>query len=463
MSAAASASNSRDWIRGVQAVGLTLLVSLVALPMGGLPSGARAALVSATVVLVALEWLPRIWCGEGPDDRERSWLNVWVIVSALVLLQLAPLPHVLLEQLGAAPPAFRELADFSPRRLSPTPGATASYWAMFTTYWAACLMAARLSRRQLLPLVLALLGLSVFEAFYGMFALVRDLDSILGLWPKQHYLHDATGTFTNRNHFAGLLALSWPFGLAVILGARGHWQRSLPRLVGPGVALLYSLLVGVAICASHSRAGLVAALTGLAAWLLVARRGSGDGPGVPRWVYWAAPAAGLVAAVAISGELATERFARLFEQSDRLRVWAALLDLPGRTWLLGAGAASFSDVFKTVQPAELRPSYLHAHSEYVELVFDFGLLGTMAIALCAWAWWQRVRPRHPSWLQAGAFGGIAAVAVHCLVDFDLQIPGLALPFWVLLGLAVNENLADGADTGPAASAVGQAEGALVAR
>ena len=69
------------------------------------------------------------------------------------------------------------------------------------------------------------------------------------------------------------------------------------------------------------------------------------------------------------------------------------------------------------------------------------MFGVAAIGATACLWWRRVRPAQFGPLQHGALAGIAAIAVHVLVDFDLHIPGTALAFWVLVGVATNGQLA----------------------
>jgi O-antigen ligase len=117
-----------------------------------------------------------------------------------------------------------------------------------------------------------------------------------------------------------------------------------------------------------------------------------------------------------------------------------MLDLPARSWILGAGAGTFADVFKTVQPASLPKSFLYAHNDWIELLFDFGFLGLAAIGAAVALWWRKVRPERLDPLQQGALAGVLAAALHALVDYNLHVPGTAIAFWVLVGVAVNPNL-----------------------
>jgi len=53
-------------------------------------------------------------------------------------------------------------------------------------------------------LVYALIALGAFEAFYGLVQYLTGWQQIFA-YVKKYYLEDATGTYINRNHFAGFL------------------------------------------------------------------------------------------------------------------------------------------------------------------------------------------------------------------------------------------------------------------
>jgi len=415
----------------------TLMVAS-ALVLGGVHAPVRAALAAALALLVACEWLPRCLRGVGPDAWERAWLAPWAVVTMLVVLQLAPFGALLGGHLGAHPPLLLEVEPEVVRRISPHPLATAQSWATFTGYWALAFTVARLPRQRARRLGGVLLALAAFEAFYGTHALARGSDRVLNLWPRTAYPDDATGTFVNRNHFAALLALAWPVGLAW-LWPLGSTHRDTMRPLGLAAALTFSLLIGAALVSSHSRAGLVAALFGLAVWLALERRALRALP-VP---LVAAVAAALGGAIWFGSGAWIERALLLPQDGERFAVWRALLDLPSRAWILGAGLGSFGDVFKTVQPPGILPSYDHAHNEWLELLLELGALGCTAAGLSLAWWWWRARP--PAWsrLQRGASAGLAAVVVHSCFDFGLRVPGVALSFWALLGILANPALATG--------------------
>jgi hypothetical protein len=72
------------------------------------------------------------------------------------------------------------------------------------------------------PLALGLIGLGLFEAFYGLAQYLAGWNYIWNV-PRRFYSGSATGTFVNHNHFAGLLEMILPFSLAL---AWGHWSKA---------------------------------------------------------------------------------------------------------------------------------------------------------------------------------------------------------------------------------------------
>ena len=416
---------------------LTLVALVLSVPLwaGGTPPAARAVLTCAVALLLAVEGLSRIARGVPLDRREVAWLAPWLAFSLVLVLQIAPLPGAVLAGLGAHPETFRELAGGSLQRISPNPVATTATWAIFSSYWLLAFTASRLSRGPLRVLMLTFLGLALFQSAYGLQALLHGSESVLGLWARS-YPQDATGTFINRNQFAALLALLWPLLLAWLRADPEQGGIRAPRALRDAAALLVSVLLGGALLSSHSRFGLVAACVGLAIWFTLERRANPRATTRRAWLFWLAAGATLVGGVWLGGERLIERLLQLTESQDRLWIWASALRLPWQTWVLGAGAGSFGDVFKTVHPPELRNSYQHAHSDWLELLVEVGVLGSLALGVAFAFWLRRVRPRRLTVLQRGAVAGVAAMAFHCAADFDLHVPGAALPFWVVLGVAV---------------------------
>ena len=92
--------------------------------------------------------------------------------------------------------------------------------------------------------------------------------------------------------------------------------------------------------------------------------------------------------------------------------------------------------------AQVTPlSYGHAHNDYVEIASDFGLLGLGLLGLLVtstlWTAIKVLKSRRSPLPWGMAFGvsmSVVALAVHSMVDFNLQIPANALTMVVILAM-----------------------------
>jgi len=119
-----------------------------------------------------------------------------------------------------------------------------------------------------------------------------------------------------------------------------------------------------------------------------------------------------------------------------------MLSVPFDVWLAGIGPGLFEDVFQTIKPSYFSVRFIYAHNDYLEFFFEFGLIFGLLIILAIAFWFWRIYPFSSEHvLKAGIYGSVAAVGLHSLVDFNLQIPGAALFFWFVVGLLVNPKMA----------------------
>ena len=114
--------------------------------------------------------------------------------------------------------------------------------------------------------------------------------------------------------------------------------------------------------------------------------------------------------------------------------------------VLGDGAGSFRVVWRRERTI-LDPA-LDAHSLYIETAAELGLLGLLALALfiggVAWSGSSVVCARRAE--ASGALAALAALAVHAGLDWDWEMPAVALIGLLLAGalVAANEEISDAA-------------------
>lgn len=430
-------------VRWIQAWGLGLTVFLVAIAKGGMPLWVRAAMVTAIATLFMAEWLPRAAKGRWPSNWEYGWLWVWVSVTGYLFIQIVPLPEVLLKIAGAYPSYYREHTDLPIKSISPVPLKTLSYWAIFSVYWIAAWMVATLKRSQIIVVLAWVAALAVFEAVYGLIAFARKAETILQIWPRYVlFISDVTGTFFNRNHFAGLLVVSWPLGLGLILTRRREGGFSIPIPMRYGMAILYSLFIGIALFNSHSRLGILSAVFGFAMWLF-AEVYTKQRFIIKEW-KWQLVVSGsiiILAALWVGPGRTIERFLRFSTaSSDRLDIWQSTFALPWQTWLFGAGGGAFEEVYVTIQPIADQLTLRYAHNDWLQFFIEFGLLGS-ALVIISMKYWMR-HVQHKTWglMRTAALGAVAGLAFNSIGDFTLHIPGAALTFWVAVGVLFNQEI-----------------------
>src|SRR6266571_7775451 len=248
------------------------------------------------------------------------------------------------------------------------------------------------------------------------------------------------GPYVNRNHFAGLVELLIPPGLAILI--MGKVRRDQWLLVG-----LFTLFPVAALFLSASRGGIISFLVqvGLLLLLIWLRRGERK--------QLVAVAAVLLVAGALVTWLGVERALQRFSSYRTLEVredkrismardtWRIFLDHP----LLGTGLGTLRDVFPKYETLYDGKVVNHTHNDYLEALAETGLAGG---ACCAWflavlmiRGIRQVRSGASgllSALQMGALVSCGGVLAHSMVDFNLHIPSNALLFLLLAGFAAAE-------------------------
>ena len=245
------------------------------------------------------------------------------------------------------------------------------------------------------------------------------------------------GPYANRNHFAGLMELLIPPGLAVLV------LRAVPRDQLPLVALFTFLPIG-ALFFSASRAGIASFVLqlGLLGFLIGMRH--------RRRKHLAAGGAVLLLAGLLVAWLgvgrALDRFAKLesleVSESRRLAMvrdsWRIFRDYP---WT-GTGLGTLQVVYPRYESFYDGKVVHHAHNDYVEILAETGVVGgacgLLFVALLFGKAVSRLRAELAPLgfaLRAGALVASAGILVHGLADFNLRIPSNALLFLLQAALA----------------------------
>ena len=445
--------------------GLAVGLIVAPFPFGGVPAPGRLALELGAFALLGL-WLVRsLIRGAALPPRLVSAGLAGLLVLAVA--QALPLgagaaevlaPRALAIRTESRPPfelreTERRLLDIDPDTLDATaslsfdPGGTASALrtgaALVAVLLVATTVAATCGAGRL---ALALLFSAAFQGLYGLLVLASGHDHIWHL-PKKHFLDSATGTFVNPNHFAGLLAMSLPCGLALIgdrLQRRGPQDRrgSLAAwLSGEGarvwlLALLFAMgLAGLLL--SYSRAGIALGL--LACGLTLVATARPGGVKLRLVIALLVAAAAAVPLLQIGTERLIARYADTPEElgGARLRVWADSLSLVRAQPLTGCGFGAFAASYPLVRSQEIRRLFVHVHNDFLQTWVEGGALGgglLLIVLLPLGSVAVRTLAGAKGPLAVGFAAGLAAVLLHSLVDFSFHMPANAATAAALAGV-----------------------------
>ena len=256
----------------------------------------------------------------------------------------------------------------------------------------------------------------------------------------------ATGTYVDRNHFAGLLEMSLPFAVMLGVEALTRWWNRPRSPARPAVQACLCFGAGAVMIASvigsQSRMGFTASLAALFVIGVLAVSGGNraHGPRGRRGLALAATGAAiLLAFLTLPSEQLRSRFGDLAEpdnQKMRTDLWKETLPLIADYPAIGCGLGAFESCFlpyKSVGP-EHRIDY--AHDDYLQVMAEFGLPAFGCLAALATLVYgtalRRTGARNPGrWLAMACVGALSAILLHGFVDFNLYIPANGLlAVWV---------------------------------
>ena len=278
--------------------------------------------------------------------------------------------------------------------------------------------------------------------------LVGGMEAFYGLTQSLGQAGDlAKGSFTNRNHFAGLLNMTIPLAQGGLYGHYGGTQDKLRSelLAKSWIVILSCGFMGLGILLSLSRAGsLTLVLTTVFLGILLVFRPRTAADKSQRKLSGSAPWILLLATLGLGAWVGMDALIARFgtPELSRPTIYADTLDLIAEAPILGAGPGMYRWYFRPYQSIQPRLWWDHAHNDYLQSAAEWGI----PLALCFWgfvAWRFRRSIRgflrgRTTWEQGiglGCAGAIFSILVHSLFDFNLQIPLNLMVLCTILGLS----------------------------
>ena len=392
--------------------GICILVAFAVLAHGAVEPWSEAVLeIGAAVLLLAwsvqalassettLVWNPLLW----------PLIAFWLVAAAQLIFGLTAVPYLtrieLLKFSALLALLFLFVQSYRTR----------SQWRNFVWFLLS------------LGFAVSLFGILQHFTFNGKLYWVRELQ----------YGGIPFGPYVNRNHFAGLMELLIPSGLAIqILG--GERRDQLPLVA------LFTLLPIGALFLSASRGGIIGFVVevGFLAILIVARRR--EKKVLVAAAVFVALAAILVSWLGIGAAL--NRFAtyKKLETSEgrRVEMFHDTMRIFGDNRLLGTGLGTLQEVFPRYETLYDGLIVNHSHNDYAEALAETGVLGGLCglafLAILFWMSWKILRVEGDSRsfaYHSGALIACVGLLVHAGVDFNFHIPSNALIFLLQAGLA----------------------------
>jgi hypothetical protein len=427
-------------------LGLVILACLgAAIALGGIHRETITATSAVTIVALALA----TWNSKRIAIDAMGWL-----LLAMVLytgLQLVPLPMAWLEVLS---PASGDIWDGARNALgqptglrapvSVSPPSTVLGLLGLMGVAAAYLTGWHLSRHpkvsKMLLLAIPIMGLAI--VMVGVAHAILGTTKVLGIYEPTRDMSTAVffSSFVNDNHLAAFLNLGSPIALA-----QATLLDSAERKTTWGFLFL---VLAAATIFTLSRAGIITLVLAIAIVI-------GNQPRRKLTLI----AAGAVAAfigLAIWGPL-NQQFTHMIGAEH----WLEMVDLraPELGWLTagewpwtGCGRGAFEVASTRLNSQWPDVTLSHAHNTPLQLLSEYGwIVGGAILAygttLIVTSFWQK---RNQPLLRAAA-AGLIAVGLHNLIDFNLDMPAVALTAALMMGIVRSDVTREGKSTtfGPA--------------
>ncbi|MFH0926817.1 MAG: O-antigen ligase family protein [bacterium] len=436
-------------------VGLLSLIIFTPIAIGTVQAWSKLVMEFIVIIMTIVWLLKKNILGEPLFKTTSTFLNIPMIIFVfIILIQLTPLPSFVLKIV--APESFKlyklTLPDLTRwQTISVNRFMTKAELYLFLTYFLVFLLIINnISRQeQINSIVTIIILIGTFEAIYGMLEYLSGHQQIFW-YVKKAYTDCVTGTYINRNHFAGYLEMAIPLTFGKLIGYQQQKYnissdkdiKKADKLRAQKVILWFAFVIMfIALIISASRAGIVSLALSLTIGGIIGYKKGIFGRNRKTIISIGIVITCGVLWLGIGNTF--NRFSKLnADKEARTTIWQGAVSIVKGNPLLGTGFGTFIQTYKKFKPPELEHSLMdHAHNDWLELITDTGIIG-LSIVLFGLTYFmvnslrqlQRRKNKFVISLALGGICGLLSLVFHSLTDFNLHIPANALLLSIILGL-----------------------------
>lgn len=293
--------------------------------------------------------------------------------------------------------------------------------------------------KKLMWLCYIFLFMAFMEALLGIAQYLSQNDLFyLGM----NYSNFAQGTYPNRNHFAALLEMAIPMVVVLALVELSKRLRHSFRIKKMNMLFIYLLVVAVLLLAailSHSRTGIFLAFLSMMTTIFIFRNLFSKI--YKRFVVGVIVLIPLAVMLSGSGISLINRFITDSPlEGGRAVIFKQTIQGISEFFPVGSGPGTFSYIYRAFQPIDQTHHIRHAHNDYLEIIFETGMIGLVLLTIfflffvLRWKKLLKFEKRAFTYVQYGAGIGMTALLLHGLVDFNFHIPANVIYFSLLAGV-----------------------------
>jgi putative inorganic carbon (HCO3(-)) transporter len=299
-------------------------------------------------------------------------------------------------------------------------------------------------------LITVIMFIGISESLYGMIEFLSGHEHILYV-EASSLISSVTGTFINRNYFAGYLLMVIPLAFGYIFYRESlnehfsvSWYRRLSSLDGKTYFMVFGVILMIlGLLLSASRMGILSLLTSLTVVALFFRnleKGQRFSK-TPIFILGLA----LLWGALIGLDAVISRFFAVSEGfKNRWEIWANTFQIIRDFPLLGSGLGTFTQVFPSYRSFHIEGIVTHAENDFLQLISEGGLVGTGLLTVAflslfckAFSGIRKLSLEDPRrYIGIGGLVGIIALLIHSMVERNIQVPANAFLFSVIFALVL---------------------------